>query len=219
LSGSPLAPAEPESVARLSVSRLLSGSVWAFAGRGVGTGLALLINAFLARLLTPDQLGAYFLAFSVVTVLVLAAQLGGKPTMVRLVAASRATDRDGRARAAAGRVVLLGLLGSVAVGMLWWLLGGELAGRLFESEDIAGVSGLIAIWVGVLALAELHNEGHRALADIRAAVLLGWVVNNVVLVLVLAVVLVAGLSFGFRAALVASRSERSNAARARAQPG
>lgn len=199
-----MATAEAESVHRLSVSRLLSGSVWAFGGRGLGTVLALLINAFLARLLTPDQLGAYFLAFSVMTVLVLVAQLGGKPTMVRLVAASRATNRDGRARAAAGRVVLLGLLGSVTVGSAWWLLGGELAGRLFESEDIGRVSGLIAIWVGVLALAELHTEGHRALGDIRAAVLLGWVANNVVLVLVLAVVLVSGVSFGFRAALVVS---------------
>lgn len=199
-----MATAESESPSRLSVSRLLSGSIWAFGGRGVGTVLALLINAFLARLLTPDELGAYFLAFSVVTVLVLVAQVGGKPTMVRLVAASLATDRPGRARAAAERVVLIGFLGSLTVGLAWWLLGGELAGRLFESEDIARVSGLIAIWVGVLALAELHTEGHRALGDIRAAVLLGWVANNVVLVLALAIVVVAGLGFGFRAALVVS---------------
>ena len=153
-----MAPAESGGVARLSVSRLLSGSVWAFGGRGLGTVLALLINAFLARLLTPDQLGAYFLAFSVVTVLVLVAQLGGKPTMVRLVAASLATARPGRARAAAGQIVLLGFLGSVTVGLAWWLLGGELAGRLFESEDIGRVSGLIAIWVGDSAAAPARRD-------------------------------------------------------------
>ncbi len=48
--------------------RLLSGGVWAFAGK-IFTALAqLAATALLARLLSPRDMGAYFLAYSLVTV-------------------------------------------------------------------------------------------------------------------------------------------------------
>jgi len=46
----------------------------------------------LARLLTPDEMGAYFLTFSLVSVSALVAQLGMGQTVVRLVVGAMASS-------------------------------------------------------------------------------------------------------------------------------
>ena len=48
--------------------RLLTGGAWASGGKFVATLTAFATNALLARLLSPQDFGAYFLAFSVVLV-------------------------------------------------------------------------------------------------------------------------------------------------------
>jgi len=78
--------------------KLLKGGAWAFAGKVVTALSGLAISALLARLLTPEEMGAYFLTFSLVSVAAIVAQLGLTQTVVRLVAESMGTDRPGRAR-------------------------------------------------------------------------------------------------------------------------
>jgi len=64
---------------------LLSSGLWAAAGRGT-TGLAeLAIYVLLARLLTPADYGAYFLAMSVVLFGALLGSLGLNQAVVRVV--------------------------------------------------------------------------------------------------------------------------------------
>jgi O-antigen/teichoic acid export membrane protein len=46
--------------------RLLSGSAWALTGKAASVLAALMVNALLARLLSPQDFGAYFLALSTV---------------------------------------------------------------------------------------------------------------------------------------------------------
>jgi len=53
----------------------MSGSVWAFSVRIFASLSGFVVNALLARLLTPDELGAYFLTFSIVMFAALVAQL------------------------------------------------------------------------------------------------------------------------------------------------
>ena len=48
--------------------RLLSGSVWVVGGRIATAFAALATNVLLARSLSPEDLGVYFLAFSLVQV-------------------------------------------------------------------------------------------------------------------------------------------------------
>lgn len=170
----------------------------------MGTLLALGINALLARLLSPADLGAYFLTFSLVTVLVLVAQGGGKQTMVRLVAASLGADDPGRARAGSRAVLLMGLTGSLVVAVALLLGGGQLAGRVFNARAIATAGGLVAAWVAVVTLSELSNEGHRALGDIRAAVVFGWITSNVVILGLLVALKVAQGRLDFQQVLEVS---------------
>ena len=81
-SGRPEAPA-----LRPLGERLVSGASWAFLGRMLALPVGLLSTMLLARLLSPADLGAYFLAFSLANLLAILAQLGlGRP-MVKLIAA------------------------------------------------------------------------------------------------------------------------------------
>lgn len=184
----------------LSPQSFLSGGVWAFGGRATGTILSVGINALLARLLSPDDLGTYFLAFSLVTALVLVAQVGSKQAMVRLVAAATGRGEGGRARGAARAVMIVGTMGTIAVGVALGGGGAALVSSVFDAPAFASAWVPLALWVAVVALYELANEGHRAVGDIRAAVLFSWVVGNVVVLVVLGVLFLFGARLDFRAA-------------------
>jgi O-antigen/teichoic acid export membrane protein len=73
--------------------RLLSGGAWAL-GSKILVALARLISSvLLARLLTPEALGTYFLAYSILNVGTSLAALGLTGTVVRLVAQGMSLKR------------------------------------------------------------------------------------------------------------------------------
>src|SRR6266568_4915099 len=102
--------------------RLVRGSVWVLAGRGFGVVVVLATNALLTRLLSPDQVGAYFVVLSLVMFCALLAQMGAERTAVRLVAESLGTGRPGRARAAI--VSVAGIVGGGALVVAILLVAG-----------------------------------------------------------------------------------------------
>lgn len=55
----------PSSVVTPVKQRLLSSGAWALSGRITLAGIGLLTNALLVHVLSPSQLVAYFLAFTV----------------------------------------------------------------------------------------------------------------------------------------------------------
>lgn len=69
-------------------SRLLSGGVWVLGGKVFIAASGLLSGALLARLLTPRELGAYFLAYSIVLFGSMLGSLGLQGAATRLVAQS-----------------------------------------------------------------------------------------------------------------------------------
>ncbi|MEA1866831.1 MAG: oligosaccharide flippase family protein [Thermodesulfobacteriota bacterium] len=93
--------------------RLLYGGAWAFAGKIITVISSLAVNFLLARLLTPEEMGAYFLTFSLVSVAAMIAQLGLSQTVVRLVAESIGTGQPGRAAADIRIVFRFGAIGSL----------------------------------------------------------------------------------------------------------
>ena len=75
-------------ISSLSKERILSGGLWAFGGKAAMAPTGLASNVLLARLLSPQDLSAYFLAFSVVSFGAVLGSLGLGQTVVRLVAES-----------------------------------------------------------------------------------------------------------------------------------
>lgn len=154
--------------------RLLSGGAWALAGKVATVLAALIVNGLLARLISPREMGAYFLTLSLVTVSARVAQLGLNRAVVRLVAEAMGSGFPGRARAAIWLVSRLGLLGAVLVGGILALgLGKWVAVHIFASSFMASVTGLAAFWTMALALQSLLAETFRGFHDIRLATLFG----------------------------------------------
>ncbi|HSD00956.1 MAG TPA: oligosaccharide flippase family protein [Gaiellales bacterium] len=142
--------------------RLVRGSLTVFVAMTIGTIVTLVLNAILARVMAHSQLGAYFLVFSLVMIASTIGQMGLDRTVVRLVAAARATGDGARARRTVRLVFLLGLGASSLVAVALVLgLGDFIAVHIYHSQAVAGVIGLAALWVLVKALLALTAETFR----------------------------------------------------------
>ena len=84
-------------VAALS-QRLIRGGGWVLLGRAVALPLGLLQAMLLTRVLVPADVGAYFLAISLIVPLAVVSQLGLSRAMVKLVASALAMERPNAAR-------------------------------------------------------------------------------------------------------------------------
>lgn len=159
--------------------RLLRGSSWVLFGRVVSIVLGIVINALLARLLTPAEFGAYFTSFTMVIIGSLIAQLGLDRAVVRLVSAALGTGEPGRARHAIERILTIGLIGSVALGAILTGLGPWLSRHVYHSELVAHVSLLTGGWLVATAVQSLFVETFRGLQRFDLATLLDAVLLDV----------------------------------------
>lgn len=159
-----------------------------------GTILTLVFNAILARIVDHGTLGAYFLVFSMVTFGTTIAQLGLDRTVVRLVAAARATGNTGRARRSIRLVFTIGVATSAALALLVALgLGNFVAVHIYHSQAVAGVVGIAAAWIIVNALLSLTAETFRGLKRFWSATLFSGLAVDIVLVLAFGALWIAGV--------------------------
>jgi len=161
--------------------KLLKGGAWAFAGKVVTAFTGLGVNALLARLLTPEEFGAYFLAFSLVSLAAVGAQLGLTQAIVRLVSESMSTERYARARMAVRLAVRLAGAGAVLMACVLAFGGGAwVANNFFHSELMSQVMGLVAVWAVLITFQQLMAEVFRGFHDIRLATIFGGLVTSVI---------------------------------------
>jgi O-antigen/teichoic acid export membrane protein len=178
--------AETSFIASLA-ARLLSGGAWAFGGKAAAVLLLLISNALLARLLSPQDMGAYFLAYSLVLFGLQVGALGLDKGVVRLVATNIGLNQPKQVRRVVSVAVRLGVLGALGVGFAYLLFGDVLAQDLFNMPALGGVTGLVAVWIAVMSLQTLLAEILRGFYDIRSATLfsglVGWALLTVCLAL------------------------------------
>lgn len=160
--------------------KLLKGGAWAFAGKVVTALTGLAVSALLARLLTPEEMGAYFLILSLVSVFAIVTQLGMSQIIVKLVAESMGTGRPSRARESVIIVLRAVVVSSLLIGCLlafgvWqWI-----AEHFFKSKIILEIVGLAAVWVFVMTFQSLLAEVYRGFHDIRLATIFGGLTTSV----------------------------------------
>ena len=158
--------------------RLLQGGVWAVVSRVVGIGLSLLLNMLLARMLAPNEMGAYFLALSVMSLAISLGQLGLLQVVVRLVAEAMSVELFSRARQTVYRSVFLSLLGGAVVALLFNLgLGDLIVVHVLHSPEMAAVIGLLSLSIVAWSLMGVIAEANRGFHDIRAASLIGGLLH------------------------------------------
>jgi O-antigen/teichoic acid export membrane protein len=172
--------------------RILRGSVWVFGGKVVTIVLAIVMNAMLARLLTPNELGAYFTSYTLVVIGGSIAQLGLDRAVVRFASSAIGTDQFGRARAAISKCLRYGATGAFAAGLLLILgVGDWLALDVFHSPLLASVMPLAAGWLVVVALQSLFVETFRALQRFDLATILDEFIVDVLTASLLGALLLA----------------------------
>jgi O-antigen/teichoic acid export membrane protein len=170
----------PGSVARPTVQRrVLLGSAWGIGGKVVATVTAFAANALLARLLSPQDFGVYFLAFSVVGVGALLGSLGMDQAVVRFVAESIGLNQFERARRLLGRSLVLGMLGALGVGATYLLFGKVVADHLFHAPALVTSTELVAAWIVVMTLQGLLGGAFRSFHDIRLYTIFNGLVTGI----------------------------------------
>jgi O-antigen/teichoic acid export membrane protein len=191
--------AEPQGVAATNAAaairrRLVRGSMTVFVGMVAGTILTLVFNAMLARMVSHATLGAYFLVTSMVVIATTIAKLGLEKTVVRFVAAARATGNLGRVRRTVIVVFAVGACASAAIALVLVLgLGHLLAVRIYHSQAVAGVIALAAVWIAVNALLSLTAETFRGFKRFWPATLYSGLALDVLLVLGFGALWIAGV--------------------------
>jgi O-antigen/teichoic acid export membrane protein len=182
--------------------RLLSGSAWATGGRGIVAFTALATNALLARLLSPQELGVYFLAFSVVGIGALLGSLGMEQAVVRFVAESIGLDQFNRARLMLGKTLAFGVLGALGVGAAYLFFGHVVAEELFHSQALVATTGLVAVWIVLMTLQGLLGGAFRSFHDIRLSTVFNGLTTGVLITVLLGVMWLLGDQVSITTALL-----------------
>lgn len=161
--------------------RFLSGASWAFSGKIISGSATLLGNALLARLLSPEDLGSYFLAFSIVSVFSLFCLWGLERGLVKMVAAELTAGRPELARS--GIVMAFGLVIITSALMILLLaspVGQWILSAGFNSSLLASLSLMMGLWILIKAAQGLISESFRGFHDIRLATVFGGLVTAVI---------------------------------------
>lgn len=149
--------------------RLVSGSFWAVLGKVLGAVTGLLINSILARLITPADMGRYFLIISFVTAAVFLVQFGAQQFVVRNIAAALVgQDRAKESSAVIWSVLRFGFVNALVVYVVLIM-----SGFLIPVRELLGISSVVvalgAFLVAGRALNGLIVESLRGLHDIKNA--------------------------------------------------
>jgi O-antigen/teichoic acid export membrane protein len=142
--------------------------------------------ALLARLLSAQDMGVYFLIANLVAVVTVFAQLGLTQSVVRLVAEALATNRLGRARAAISKTLLLGSASAIVVTAMFQLGIGQWLGQtVFQSPLMAALTLWAAIWMLAQTMQRFLDEVFRGLHDLKLAAIFGGMVSGALTVVLL----------------------------------
>lgn len=161
-------------------SRFISGGFWALSGKIISGVATFGANMLLARLLAPEDMGSFFLIFSIVMTFSIIGQWGLGRGLVKLVASELAGGNTGRARSAIISSFIIVTLICLVLALLMLSPAGEwFLKNLSGSEQLATIAGLTGIWIIVLALQRIVSESFRGFHDIRLATIFGGVVTAV----------------------------------------
>ena len=172
-------PNQPQPTISLK-RRMLGGGAWVLFGKTVTVLCTLANEALLTRMLGQDGYGLYVIAFSLVSVAAVTAQLGLHQTAVRFIAESIGLSRPGRAHETLRLVYRWGVVG--AVGVLVLMISGPgalLVRRVWDAPELAASIGALAVWSVLISFQVITSESFRGFKDLRFAALFGGAVTGV----------------------------------------
>jgi O-antigen/teichoic acid export membrane protein len=162
---------------------LLRGGTLSLAARILAVASGIGTQMLLARMLPPEELGAYFLTQSVVAVAALIGQLGLHRTAVRHIAESTGAGHPARARGFVMPTLLLAVGATGAVSVVYVLVGRPVVAEwLFASPVMAGATLATSVWVLTMGIQNVTAEVFRGFHAIGPASAFGGAVTSVITV-------------------------------------
>ncbi len=154
--------------------QLAKGAAWVTVGKLLAAVFGLLLNAMIARLLSPEEVGAYFLGLSIATMAALFGQFGLNRGVVKLVAGALAEDKREKVRRLVYGVFAIGALGGLIL-LAWFAspAAGWVLAKVFASEALVALSVVIGVWSLALLFQGLVAETYRGFHAIGPATLYG----------------------------------------------
>lgn len=166
--------------------RIFSGSIWAFLGKMGSMSFGLIINALLARLLTPTDLGSYFLAISLVSVATVVAQMGLSRTILRLIAEAPGKKNISSIKPALKFVFFYALIGVITV--LFFInsrMGRRMLSLFFKEKLPSRVIYLSSVLIFASVFQNILSESFRGFHKIGLASLFKLLLNKLIFACVL----------------------------------
>jgi len=160
--------------------------MWALVGRVSLAVLGIVVNGLLARLLSPEELGIYFISLTIAMTVAAIAPMGMNHSVVRLVSEGIANNQPLNARNAIVLSVLLTFLVSVVIGLMF--VGGPgawLADTIFSSVYLGHITYLLAGWLILRAMQDVLAECFRGYHAIGKSVLFGGGITTLVYAVIL----------------------------------
>ena len=172
---SPSTELNPDDSTRQSIGRKIAvGGIWALMGRIGSVVLVVAVNALASRLLSAEDMGAYFLSLSLVAVISIVAQIGLNHGIVKLLASEMAIKQTGRVKGhiLSSLQLVLGLSVLLAI-LLNQPFAKDLAHNLFSSDNLSSEIGWVALWAALYSIQSLVAETWRGLQKIDHATVFG----------------------------------------------
>ncbi|MEE9336679.1 MAG: oligosaccharide flippase family protein [Methylococcaceae bacterium] len=161
--------------------KLLFGSFWALSGKILMIMLAMVLNMVLARLLSPEDMGAYFISLAVVVTVAAFAQVGMNQAIVRLIAEGMAKGSFSYVRKAVFFAIQITLIGSGVLGFIIYVgVGDWLARDVFDLPVMNTILGLLVLWVFGRGLQDILAECFRGFHSIGLATFFGGLFSTAV---------------------------------------
>ncbi|MDU9048769.1 MAG: flippase [Candidatus Electrothrix sp. Rat3] len=171
---------------------LIKGGLWAFAGKVAALIVGLALSSLLARLLSPEDMGAYFLAFNLATFFSIFSRMGIDNTLQRFVAEAFGNNQPHMACTIIRKGLILTLTSAFLVAILvYFWVGPWIAQYLLKSYRLSNSMGFVSVWLVLLTFQYVFTAIFQAVKDIRMAVLVNGLLPSAITTFLIACYLIA----------------------------
>ncbi|QHA93696.1 oligosaccharide flippase family protein [Bacillus sp. N1-1] len=162
-------------------NRLLNHGIWAMAGKFGTVFLSLLVNSLLARILSPEEVGIYFLLFSIVTFGSYLGMLGLRQTIVKMIAEN--LDDPNRVKLIIKRMMKIVIAGAGSIALFCTLFFQSISAYVFQINLVVPVVVLVSFWILIDIFQQVISEGFRGFHNIKLASIFGGFLSSFILVI------------------------------------
>lgn len=167
------------------MSEALSGAAIAFLLRGVGAGLAFILNVVIARLLGADGAGLYFIAMSVTVIGSIIARMGLDNSLLRFIASSATQGDWGRVKGVFALGMKKALIATMTTSLLLAFLTPLLAEKMFGKPDVSEPMRWMSMGIITFSFMMLLAESLKGLKQIRNSMLVSGAIYPLVSLIII----------------------------------